>query len=141
MFSSTVALCVLFTLGLQEVVRASTDALEPTVRLAVRMVVRCLLVVVLVCNSVLPILNRYHYSADVLVALLLSHLVYGNPAISIMAQQWADAAARDAATRTRTATGVDCCPGEAVQKGQPLRPDSVEAGAADVASKWHNQHG
>jgi len=140
MYSSTVAPCVLFTLGLQEAVRASTDALEPTVRLAVRMLVRCLLVLVLVSNAVLPILMRYHYSADVLVALLLGHLVYGNPAVSIMAQQWAAAAARDAAARTHAAASVSCCSGEAVQKAQPLLTDSVEAGAADVASKWHNQH-
>lgn len=89
LFSSALCRAVLFSLSLWEAVRASSWKLQARTRFIVRTAARCILGAVILGNTVLPVLNRYHYSADVLLALLLALLVYSNPAIAIAVQRWA----------------------------------------------------
>merc|ERR550539_555322 len=90
MFSSMVCQSVLFCMSLCEAMRVSTQSMQARMRLIVRTLAWCTLGAVVPGNAVLPVLNRYHYSADVAVALVLALLVYGNPAIAIAVQHWAD---------------------------------------------------
>jgi len=133
MFSSTVGLCVIITLGLQEAVGRLTELLDPTMRLAVQTLVRSLLAFLLLCNIMLPVLHQYHYSADVLVALLLGHLVYGNPAISMAAQRWA------AMAQDHAAAASNCCEARSVQATAAAATSHLEDSSFLDTSKRRKQ--
>merc|ERR1712217_758314 len=58
-------------------------------------------------NVVLPVINGYHYSADVIIALVLAFLVYSNPAISIAVYRWTQIAEAVAEPPSPVSPGLD----------------------------------
>lgn len=89
-FSSATCFGVLVSVGLYDAVRGSTEALENTRRSTVRSLIGLVLGLVLVLDLALTIASPYHYALDVVVALVLTLLVYGNPAVALAAELWVE---------------------------------------------------
>mmetsp|Transcript_76569 Transcript_76569/g.236470 ORF Transcript_76569/g.236470 Transcript_76569/m.236470 type:complete len:619 (-) Transcript_76569:158-2014(-) len=91
-FSTPLCRAVLFGLSLCEAIKASSRHLQARTQLIVRTTARCLCGAVVLGNAVLSLLNRYQYSVEVAMALVLALLVYSNPAIAVAVQHWCQGA-------------------------------------------------
>jgi len=95
MFSGHTYMCSIFALGLYDMSRTSTAQMRPELRFICRLLLAAILVAIVCADVVLIILNRFHYSTDVAMALVLCLLLFSNPAIAIASEWWTQRA-RDA---------------------------------------------
>lgn len=98
-FSTPTSFCVLFAVSLYDAVRSLTKPLEkhrPETRRGwsarrgtVMALAATLLVLVVLADLALMVSSPHHYTLDVAVAVPLTLMVYGSPAIAIAAERWA----------------------------------------------------
>ena len=90
MFCCSTSSLTLVCLSAYETVARSVDEFRHERRSAVMGLFGLILCAIVLADITLAIGSKLHYSVDVLAALPLSFLVYGNPALALMAQDWAD---------------------------------------------------
>jgi len=90
LFCMPVCLTAIASLGLYDCARSFAATLDQGPRRAtVCGFIGSLLFITMVANIALAILNSYHYTLDVAVACVVALLVYGNPALALVAERWA----------------------------------------------------
>lgn len=89
MFSATSCYCVLFALGLYDAVRSLSLQIEEARRAAVLSVTGFSLVLVVGIDALFSIVNGYCYTVEIVVAVVLTTLVYGSPVVAAAATNWA----------------------------------------------------
>ncbi|CAE8662740.1 unnamed protein product, partial [Polarella glacialis] len=92
-FSGNTYLSALFCTSLFEAVAGSLQQVEW--QFAARIAVRSVLFAIVLGNMVFPVMNGYHGLADVFIALLLTVMVYSNPAVAIAVHHWCEGFATD----------------------------------------------
>lgn len=80
----------LFSLGFYDIVRKITKRWSAVNRRVLRVFVGILLSSVVMLDVVCILMNRFHYSMDVFLALLITALIYTNGAIAIWVAYWAE---------------------------------------------------
>jgi len=90
MFCCSTSSLTLVCLSAYETVARSVDELRPERRATVMGLFGLILCAIVLADITLAIGSKLHYSLDVIAAVPLSFLVYGNPALALMAQDWAD---------------------------------------------------
>eukprot|EP00927_Polykrikos_kofoidii_P015293 TRINITY_DN16783_c0_g1_i1.p1 TRINITY_DN16783_c0_g1~~TRINITY_DN16783_c0_g1_i1.p1 ORF type:complete len:975 (+),score=188.31 TRINITY_DN16783_c0_g1_i1:415-2925(+) len=89
MFSGHTYATTIFSLGLYDLVRNQTARWTPCRRSFVRFVVGAVLLAVVLSEMYMMLVQRFHYTMDVVVALVFTLLMYSNPAIAVVADFWA----------------------------------------------------
>lgn len=79
----------LFAVGLYDLCRKVTQDVPRRKRLVVRTTIGCLMIAVVTLDVVMILMNRFHYSVDVVLALWLVFLLYTNGALAIAVEWWA----------------------------------------------------
>jgi len=92
-FSAPTCFCVLFAASLYDAVRTSisTATLEETMstrRSTAAALAGTLLVLVVLVEFELMVSRPHHYTLDVVLAVALTLLVYGNPAVAVATERW-----------------------------------------------------
>jgi len=82
----------LFGLGIWDLVRNYTHREERTKRNVIRLVVCTVLCILVSFDVILILMNRFHYTMDVILALVLVLLVYTNGAIQVFVRWWCESA-------------------------------------------------
>lgn len=88
LMNGSVCFCTLCSLGLYDSMRIFSDRLEPPRRATMIGLIGLLLVLAVFTTTSLSALSPYHYTVDVVAALLLTLLVYSNPAVAVSAERW-----------------------------------------------------
>ncbi|CAE7416091.1 unnamed protein product [Symbiodinium natans] len=90
LFCCSTSSLTLVCLSAYEAVARSVDEFRHERRAAVMGLFGLILCAIVLADITLAIGSKLHYSLDVVAAVPLSFLVYGNPALALMAQDWAD---------------------------------------------------
>merc|ERR1719282_195535 len=85
MFSSTTSFFVLFCVGLYDAMR--TCAIEASRRAMMLRLASSGLSLIVLVHLILTVFSLHHYSADIVIALPLTLLVYSNPAIAVTTER------------------------------------------------------
>merc|ERR1719498_190341 len=87
MFSGHTYFCGVFSLGLYDLFRNATANLGWGTRLAIRFIIGAALAALVLFDVVLILMNRFHYTMDCAIAIVLVLLIYSNPAVAV-AVEW-----------------------------------------------------
>eukprot|EP00747_Dinoflagellata_sp_TGD_P207567 gnl/TRDRNA2_/TRDRNA2_81125_c0_seq1.p1 gnl/TRDRNA2_/TRDRNA2_81125_c0~~gnl/TRDRNA2_/TRDRNA2_81125_c0_seq1.p1 ORF type:complete len:653 (-),score=112.49 gnl/TRDRNA2_/TRDRNA2_81125_c0_seq1:111-2069(-) len=96
-FSSPTYFYVLFSASFFDAMRCVSERLEGRQRALLRGALGGVLLLVLIVDTALSIANRYHYTVDIFIAIILTLLVYGNPAVALATSSWLESAQGSAA--------------------------------------------
>lgn len=86
---SSTCLRTLLSASLYQAVRTLAPQLEEAQQIVARVVAKCFLGLLLLGTMVFPILCRQQYAADVILAIVVTPLVYSSPALAVAAERWA----------------------------------------------------
>mmetsp|Transcript_45156 Transcript_45156/g.130755 ORF Transcript_45156/g.130755 Transcript_45156/m.130755 type:complete len:850 (-) Transcript_45156:56-2605(-) len=89
MFSGHAYCYAIFSLGLYDLVRKHTAPLGLLARPLCRFLAGAVLLVLMCCDVESAIANRFHYTMDIVIALVLSLLIFSSPAIAAATEFWA----------------------------------------------------
>ena len=106
MFCCSTSSLTIVCLCAYETVARSVDEFRHERRSAVMGLFGLILCAIVLADVTLAIGSKLHYSLDVLAALPLSFLIYGNPALALMAQDWAEPDAGEVKKDPRTAPKI-----------------------------------
>jgi len=88
MFSGHTYVCSIFSLGLYDLLRNRTARFGPWLRHVLRLTLGVCLSLLVFFDVILILINRFHYTMDVVVALVLVLLFFSNPAIAVASEHW-----------------------------------------------------
>jgi len=88
MFSSQSYFCTLVSVSLYDATRRYSRHFKADFRMYCRAAVACFLVFINGMDIILGIGNRYHYTMDVVLAVVISLLVYSNHIVALCAEHW-----------------------------------------------------
>lgn len=86
--SGPTSLCALFSLGLYDVARTTTRKQKPHFRCVYRAGIGLLLTILVVADALAQLTTRQQYTMDVVLALVLTMLLYSSPLIAICVDRW-----------------------------------------------------
>jgi hypothetical protein len=86
--STPIYVSAIFSLAICELALRATRQVPSRQRVLVRAVIWGILALLVTLNGILPIIGQQHYTADVVVSLVLSMLLYSSPAIALVAERW-----------------------------------------------------
>jgi len=89
MFCSSTSFSVLFSVSLYEAVRSSTEQLQLAQHMTIRIITRCILATVILTGLVVPVINRHHYVADVVAAVVLTLFIYSSAGVAVAVERFA----------------------------------------------------
>jgi len=89
LFCCSTSTTVLVCLGAYDTVSKGIDEVRRERRSAILALTGLILCAILAADVTLAVGSKLHYSIDVLMAIPLTFLVYGNPAIAMCASEWA----------------------------------------------------
>jgi len=89
MFSGHAYFCAIFSLGLYDLARKHTALLGLLARASCRFFVGVTLLALLCFDMESIMANRVHYTVDIVIALVLSLLLFSNPAVAAVTEYWA----------------------------------------------------
>lgn len=90
MFSGHTYVCATFSLGLFSLFRSRTAGLPVTWRTVGRFLVGSALFAIVFFDVIMILINRFHYTMDVTIALVLVALLFSNPAVAVVAEFWVE---------------------------------------------------
>lgn len=90
LFCCSTSTTVLVCLGAYDAVSVRIDEVRRERRSAILGLTGLILCAILTADVALAVGSKLHYSVDVLLAIPLTFLVYGNPAIAMCAREWAE---------------------------------------------------
>lgn len=88
--SGHTAIFACFLVALSDLCRKIALLVDPTRVFLARVVVTVIMVVLVCAESYMVVLNHFHYSADVVVAIVLALLIYTNAAVAIFTQKFVE---------------------------------------------------
>lgn len=89
MFSGHAYFCAVFSLGLYDLARKCSAPLGLLARAFCRFLVGSLLLLLMCCDVELIMASRIHYTMDIVIALVLSLLLFSSPAVAAATEYWA----------------------------------------------------
>lgn len=96
--STPIYVSTAFSLGVCELAHRMTQPSHwhDRPRFQLRLAALSIQILLVTLNVICPLINRHHYTADVVVSLLLPTLLYSNPAIALVAMRWSQVSSKSA---------------------------------------------